>query len=213
MFADIPVSGVSALAVRELGVSTDLLASFEALREDAFPWLLDSALPRPRIGRYSFAGSDPYLVLRAYGREIEIQCRRASRPGLVLGRRRLQGDPFEAVRALLPAPPDADEVVPLPFVGGAVGYYGYELGALLEPVPARGPDEFGLADLTFLFVDHLLAFDQLEDRCYALGLGFGRTRAEAQARAAVRVRQIERKALPRRAGPSFPFFERAERRD
>ena len=57
--------GVTACAARVLSPGGDLLDLFERLRGDPFPWLLDSALPSARLGRHSFAGSDPYLVLRA----------------------------------------------------------------------------------------------------------------------------------------------------
>ena len=97
--------GRSAVALRELGRARDPLRAFGHLRSDPYPWLLESALPGGRLGRFSFAGADPYLVLRARGTRSELQCLRAARPGLAPGRRVVEGDPLELVRALLPPPP------------------------------------------------------------------------------------------------------------
>ena len=55
--------GATACAFRAVDCD-DPLAAFEALRSGAHSWLLDSALPSERLGRYSFVGADPYLLKR-----------------------------------------------------------------------------------------------------------------------------------------------------
>ncbi len=172
----------TAIQLRELS-PRDPLDIFASLRGDPYPWLLDSALPSPRIGRFSFAGADPYLVMRARGTRIELECRRAVRPQLAPGRRVLAGDPLETLRRLLPPSPAAGASESLPFQGGAVGYLGYELAERVEPLSLRGLDDLGLPDLVLLFVDRLLAWDHVEERGFAIGLGFAASEAEARARA------------------------------
>jgi para-aminobenzoate synthetase component 1 len=173
LLATAPVG--ASLCRRELTLPGGLLNAFEALRHDAYPWLLDSALRQPGRGRYSFAGSDPYLVLRAFGRRIELECRREVRRDLPLGLHTTHGDPLEAVRALLPRVPRESlesEEGQAPFAGGVVGYLGYELE--VDPSGARRPgrDDLCLPDLALLFVDRLLVFDHLLDVACVYGLGF-----------------------------------------
>ncbi|MCZ6784425.1 MAG: aminodeoxychorismate synthase component I [Proteobacteria bacterium] len=182
-----PKRGCTALHRVELPRSTDLLSAADRLQADCYPWLLDSALTDSRLGRSSFAGSDPYLVVRAFGDRIELDCRRAVRPGWTVGRSVVEHDPLDVVRQLLPPPPppDASSDVALPFVGGAVGYWGYELAQQIEPVRLHGWNDLGLADLALLFVDRVLAVDHGEGRAFALGLGFAGT-ADAAARRARR---------------------------
>jgi para-aminobenzoate synthetase component 1 len=149
-----------------------LLPAMEILRSEACPWLLESALPGAPLGRYSFAGADPYLVVRAFGKRVELDCRRAVRPDLEVGIRVLECDPLDAIRALMPpAPPDSAASV-LPFSGGAVGYLGYELAEHIEPLTLHGRDDLGFPDLTLLFVDRLIALDHERGSFFALGLGF-----------------------------------------
>ncbi|MFT5694360.1 MAG: para-aminobenzoate synthetase component 1 [Myxococcota bacterium] len=175
------MSQVCALRVRELTATCDLLSCFEVLRRKPYAWLLDSGAapgaPSVEVSRYSFLGADPYLVLRSRGSQNEIDCRRAVAPGLEIGLSHQTGDPLDCMNALLPARPDIAAAFPNPglrppFAGGAVGYFGYELGEACEPVALTGRDDFGLPDLVLLFVDRLLAFDHVEQRVFAIGIGF-----------------------------------------
>ena len=47
-----------------------------------------------------------------------------------------------------------------PFLGGAVGYFGYDLGRTLERLPATATDD-GLPELDVGFYDWVLAADHL----------------------------------------------------
>ena len=206
----------------------ELLACFEALRALPYPWLLDSGAapgaPKPSLARYSFMGSDPYLVLRSSGTINEIECRRPVAPGHSLGRQQISGDPFEIMRSLLPPIPDLSDVIQgfdasPPFLGGAVGYLGYELGEFCEPVSLSGRDDFGLSDLVLLFVDRLLVIDHGAQRGFAVGVGFaGAERAvDARQRAVAAAQSIERLALAgdgrTDVAPAVPEVDHLNRRE
>ena len=162
-------------------------------------WWLDSALPDERLGRYSFAGADPYLVLRAWGRDVEVDVRREVRSGLPRGVHRFVADPIECARSLLPRtdslihstratdrsgggrwhePAGLSPALDLPMVGGAVGYFGYELAAALEPrLRFARTDTLGMPDLALAYVDQLLGYDHAAERVHVLGLGFADRRS------------------------------------
>jgi para-aminobenzoate synthetase component 1 len=168
---------------RGAGAPGGLLPAFERLRADAFPWLLESSLAEGRLGRFSFGGADPYLVMRAHGRRCQIECRRAVHPGLEPGRREIDADPFELLRVLLPPAPEFPGAVSLPFAAGAVGYLGYELAEHIEPLGLAARDDLGFPDLVLLFVDRLLAYDHASGALQAIGLGFARDESRARERA------------------------------
>lgn len=160
----------------------DLVALAHGLRAESCPWWLDSALADPRLGRFSFIGADPALVLRVRGRRVEVQSRRAAVAGVDPGFHSSEGDPLDALRAWLPriSADDVDAPPELPFVGGFVGYLGYGIGDATEPVSLRPRTEPGFPDATWLLVDRLLAVDHLHGRHFALGWGFGARAAEAE---------------------------------
>ncbi len=162
-----------------------------AVRREKYAWFLDSAMDGSRGARHSFAGADPYLVARVYGDRVVLDCRRPVRPGWVPGRSVWEGPALELLRSLLPRVPARKELDDCPFVGGAVGYFGYEFGSQLDDIEFHGNDDLGLPDCAFLFVDRVVALDRVSGNGVVFGLGFGRTRAEAVAQAEDRTREGE----------------------
>jgi aminodeoxychorismate synthase component I len=175
--------------------------TYQALFRGAdFAFLLDSALESPQLGRFSFLGGEPFLVLRAKRCAGDVGDRTArieadyraegASPAAWSSHVRETGDALEALRALLRTHAvDCDELDggPVPFLSGAVGYFGYETGHLLEDLPDTGVDDLALPDVYFMFCDQVLS------RCHRTGttrlatVGRGDSRAAAR-RAAVRRR-------------------------
>ncbi len=183
-----PVSEVVQLRWRELLLpDSDLLRVCEALRSRPWAWLLDSASVDHRLGQFSFVGADPYLVARAFGERIEVECRRPVRETLSSGSRfhEEKGIFFNWLRGALPNFDVDLHGLPIafPFLGGVVGYWGYELAEQIEALKFHGQDDLGMPDATVLFVDRLVALDHASGRCFALGLGFAKTPEKAATRA------------------------------
>src|SRR5262245_48537219 len=174
----------------------DPAGALERLRDAGAPWLLESALTMPGVGRFSFAGADPYLIARCRGRDVEIECRRAVYEGLTVGTSHHRAPALPALRALLPAPPR--ERSELPFCGGAVGVFGYELAQQLDVHRFSGADDLALPDATWLFVDALIGFDHERGRAEILGLGVAHEPSTARERAERAARDLAR----RLAGPA-----------
>jgi para-aminobenzoate synthetase component 1 len=139
-------------------------------------FLLESGPAGPdAVRRYSFAGTEPFTTLVTRGQEAYVYEE---------GRTRVMtGDPFVILQSLLnknrvPAPPDL-----IGFPGGAVGYFGYDLGRQIERLPETAVDDLGLPDLQLGFYDVILVIDhQTEQAHLALGATDGRE-AEAYAKA------------------------------
>ncbi|MBI3268537.1 MAG: aminodeoxychorismate synthase component I [Planctomycetes bacterium] len=146
---------------------------------------LDSSLPDPRLGRFSFWGTRPRCVLSARGRRLAL-----ARPGE--GTVRWEGDPFAALKALLARGRRERGASGLPFQGGAVGYFGYGLRTLLEDVPARARDDVRFPSLYFAFYDSFWALDRMRGKTFRVGGGAG---AEGDgASGGVRQRAVEQVA-------------------
>jgi aminodeoxychorismate synthase component I len=182
-----PRSIVAASAVRELASAESLLPDAEALHARRGAWWLDSAQPGGALGRFSFAGAEPWAIVRAFGSDLEIETLRAVRPDLPPGRTALAGGPLAVLRTLL-APQRIACAADLPFVGGAVGWLGYELAAALDPaLPARPREADSFPDLALLLVDRVVALEHATGRRFACALGFAADGAEARARAEAEV--------------------------
>ncbi len=99
------------------------------------PWAawLDSAAA-DSDERFDILVADPYVTLRTRGITTEIVTRAGAKS-------RSQRSPFELVREQL-----GDVTAPasgLPFAGGCVGYFGYDLKDRIEAVPDRSRDDLG----------------------------------------------------------------------
>ncbi len=141
------------------------------------PVLLDSSSANSHSGRYSYLAADPFLMVRSRGRRVELVG--------PAGRTVVEADPFELLRSLmsryhLPRRPGLP-----PLLGGAVGYFGYDLGRLLESLPATNPVDETLPELDVGFYDWVLAADHSsgEGWLIATGLPAG-TETAARARLA-----------------------------
>ncbi|NAW34226.1 aminodeoxychorismate synthase component I [Halomonas alimentaria] len=104
------------------------LSAFARLRRRPGAVLLDSGRPEAPAGRYDILSSDPLAVL-----EVDEAGRVDGVPEL----RDLS--PFAAQQALLERLPATGPlpVSELPFLGGLIGYWSYDLGYQLEPVGQR----------------------------------------------------------------------------
>jgi aminodeoxychorismate synthase component I len=189
----------AAFAICALPIARDWLALVAGLARRPGFWWLDSALAQPPLGRFSFAGAEPWCVLRAHGERIACEVARTPWALPRLGER---GDALAALRALLPPrgatfARAAEESFSLPFAGGLVVALGYELGAAFEGVaPASDPAPLPFAGATALGVDRLYAFDHLAGRAYAVALCAGDSEHAAEDAARAAARRLTRDAPP-----------------
>jgi len=126
-----------------------------ALQGRRHTFCLDSADPSHPDGRFSMVGCDPWAVYRARGSEIRIE----TDVGRVDFDHPLDG--LGAVLAAVKAPPPPE---PLPFAGGAVGFFAYDLGRAIERLPADTVDDLGTDDVFLGLYDWVVVFDHQERR-------------------------------------------------
>jgi aminodeoxychorismate synthase component I len=183
----------AALLVEQLPLASEFFRYFELHRSEAFSFLLDSALPLPGLGRYSFLGGAPWLVYRARRSadradlaDIELTYRDAAQP-LAAARVVLRrAEPFadlERQLAELAMPQALRAELTLPFVGGAVGYVSYDAKNFLEALPDRALRDVDAPELCLMFVDQLLAHDAETGTTQLISTGRGDSPAEARANA------------------------------
>ena len=165
-------------------------------------FLLESVEGGERVGRWSFLGRDPYLVLRGYDGRVE---RRSPEKG----REVLESDFFSALRAEAKAvrPVLADGLPP--FSGGGVGYVAYDAVRLVEKIPDRHGGDEPLGE--FHFFGTVLAFDHLRHRIHTITNVFvdreTGTCERAYRDAQRRLDEVER--LLAREAESFPLSRRS----
>jgi len=147
------------LADQETPVSAyERVRSYLRQRDNAsHTYLLESVEGGENIGRYSFIGGTPRTILRAYGRRVEIATV-GEEPRVIE-----DIDPLDALKNHMAqfAPVVDDPSLPR-FIGGAVGFLGYDMVSQFEPrIPVIGNDEIGNPDMVFMVTDGLIVFDRV----------------------------------------------------
>ena len=109
------------------------MAALEALRSGGHAVLLESARVNERTGRYSFVTSEPYLIFRSKGENVELSL--PATPAGKYGRRAsINKKPLLKLRELL-ANYRTERIEGLPpFTGGAVGFFSYDFVRQFEAV-------------------------------------------------------------------------------
>jgi anthranilate synthase component I len=158
-FVDLAKRGTFVPVCKEIvaDLLTPVSAFLKVAEHSDYAFLLESVEGGEHVGRYSFLGKDPFLILR--GRDNRATIEQA-------GALTSSDKPFvETLRSLMNG--FQSPFVPgLPrFTGGAVGYFGYDTAAWFEP--AVGAADAGPADTDqagFMLFDTVLAFDHVQHR-------------------------------------------------
>lgn len=133
------------------------VTAFRKIDDGQHAFLLESIEGGEKWARYSFLGSGHSVLLRSKGSRVEV----------VSGEQTTVhecDDPTTLLRQLLERYTPV-EVPGLPrFVGGAVGYLGYDMVRHFEHLPASKPDSIGAWDSFFMITDTLLIFDTVKQK-------------------------------------------------
>ena len=150
----------------------------EKLRGENGIVLLRTSQFDPLAARYSFVVANPFLSFRSFGSRGEIITR--------AGRQQLFGNPWHLLDALMARFELLDEIdSPFP-LGGAFGYWGYELKNFTEPkLPRRAVNDLELPDCHVGFYDSLVVFDHRLGKVFVVstGLADDGSRSEGRAKA------------------------------
>lgn len=132
------------------------VSAFLKIRTGHHDFLLESVQGGEQWGRYSFLGTNPAVILRSRGLEVEII--RGKKIEKIMARQ----DPLTVTKKYLQQ--FKPVVMPeLPrFFGGAIGYLGYDIVRYFEKIPDHSRDEPGLYESYFVISDTLVVFDALK---------------------------------------------------
>lgn len=133
------------------------VSAFRRLEEGSAACLFESVVGGERVGRYSFLTAKPFFEIAATGRDVTLR--------FADGRQEQKtvDDPLEVLRTELNKIDVAhlDDAELPPFVGGAIGYAGYDVVRYTEHLPNAPEDDRKLPDMSFAFYDRMVIFDHI----------------------------------------------------
>ena len=134
---------------------------FAPLRQRPWAVYLDSCQPWSAQGRYDLIAADPMVTLTTRGEVTEI----ITRDGVI----RSTDDPFSLLQLYLQPNTTSDDR--FPFTGGAIGYFGYDLGRRLEHLPDLANKCDQQPEMAIGIYDWVLQVDHRLGECWLLSRG------------------------------------------
>jgi para-aminobenzoate synthetase component I len=140
----------------------DSAVLFSAIADQPWAVFLDSGYPHSDQGRYDIIAAQPAVTLVTRGGITQI-----NRNGLVLE----SGDnPFDLVKAELMAN-SFEGFKDLPFNGGAIGYFSYDLARRLEKLPAIAYDAEHIPEMAVGIYHWVVVVDHNRQQSFLVGQG------------------------------------------
>ena len=152
-------------------LDTPVSAWYKVCAGQSYSFLLESVEGGENLGRYSWVGCDPLWILEATGENQGsgvdgYQTIQTFRDGKRIV---FEGDPFNALSECLTALQPVNLPQLPPGINGLFGFWGYELIRWIEPrVKVHPQDERNIPDGLWMQVDHLLIFDQVKRKIWAV---------------------------------------------
>lgn len=125
--------------VKDIAYQQDSALLFNALRDLPDAIWLDSGKPRSLQGCFDIISACPDQLLETKGAVTTVTDANGSRE--------LRDDPFQLAMQLLQPMLAIEPCADIPFVGGLLGYFGYDLGRHIEELPATAATVADLPDM------------------------------------------------------------------
>lgn len=148
----------------ELPYHADSAIYFEAIRHKEWPIFLDSNHKEHSDARFDIQTAAPFITLMTLGDNTLIT--------YDSGETQLSSDdPFHLLHTILQQyqPTQKSD---LPFCGGALGYFSYDLGRRLETLPTLAQDAEHIPSMAIGIYDWAIVSDHKLKKCWLVSYGF-----------------------------------------
>ncbi len=156
---------MSSALIAEIPYHQDSAALFAPWADKDWAIFLDSGYPHSQQGRFDILAAEPYQKLITRGAITRIH----TRNGVKLS----TADPFQLLHQALESDPASDVANPqhLPFCGGALGYFAYDLGRRLETLPNIAHDAEHIPEMMIGLYDWAVIVDHHQQSSYLVAQG------------------------------------------
>src|SRR5699024_6297618 len=128
-------------------------------------FLLESSMSHDQKGKYSFMGANPYQEIIGTKGESTIL-------NNIRGTVNIEKKP--ALSALQTYFPKMDIELPFPFIGGGIGFVGYDAIRSYENLGCELPDDLNMPDVHLMFYKDIIVFDHRNESVYLIAMNLER---------------------------------------
>jgi len=132
------------------------ISLFKKLCNNEKSYLLESAETIDKWGRYSYIGRNPFMEVKGFGNNISIY-----KNDRVIER---EGKPLDIIKELIKEYEMPTAYNMPDFIGGAVGYIGYDIIRSYEELGNINLDDIKMPDIHLLFMEEIIIYDHLKEK-------------------------------------------------
>lgn len=151
------------MIIKKLETKLDSFKIYSIFKNRNKSFFLDSGMDSEKLGKYSFIGFDPIEELECKNHKIVLKTDKE----IV----RKEGDPFEELKKITEKY-KVDYSGEIPFIGGIVGNFSYDLCHYVEKLPRTAKDDVEFPDLSIGVYDGIIAIDHQKEESYIIAVGF-----------------------------------------
>ena len=147
------ITKINEPVIHSLGKFKNPLLLFEKIKHLPYPVFLDSSLPHKTRGRYSFMSAEPYIIMKHQNNKTIIFNDNFKEI--------IYESPFNTLnKLLLEHTNDSNKTnFPKEFQGGAIGFFSYDTGRLLENIPSIAKNDQNIPEILLGFYNWLIIHD------------------------------------------------------
>ena len=147
--------------IKELKKNLNPFYVYNIFKDELNSVFLDSSKEDKNLSKFSFIGIKPFCNFTYKNGK-----------GYINGEEIQEKDPFIVLDKLVNKYKinyDSN----IPFVGGAIGYFSYDIGRTIEVLPSTAKKELEIPDAIFNFYNNLIIFDLQNKKTFISSLGMG----------------------------------------
>ena len=160
------------MLIHQLAYHHDSSLLFERLAQQPWAMLLDSGqainsstgMAGSQYGRYDILVAEPFITLVTQGEKTTVTQNNKIETSTQ--------DPFLLLNAILEKHPVSNTSSSIPFAGGALGYFAYDLGRSIEKLPSLAINETQLPEMMVGIYDWAIVVDHRQKNCHLLSNAF-----------------------------------------
>ncbi|WP_404328922.1 anthranilate synthase component I [Mesobacillus maritimus] len=123
-------------------------------------FLLESSLKHEKTGRFSFIGADPVYEIKGFRGSVTVKD--------PTGEKTVKSERIiDVVKDYLP---QMEAIPGIPFIGGAVGYIGYDIIRDYEEIGPENEDPLQMPEAHLLIFNEVIVYDHLKERVFIVGI-------------------------------------------
>jgi para-aminobenzoate synthetase component 1 len=152
---------VSDYLVAEIPYHSDSSLLFDKFVDEPWSVFLDSNQPQAIHGRYDIISARPKIRITSKNNKNIIDSRSESLS--------IPSEPFSVLKEYLSIGQTKKNDLKLPFIGGAIGYFSYDLGRSVEKLPSTAHDDMNLPDMKVGIYSWAIVVDHQNKKSVVIG--------------------------------------------